>query len=170
MWCVDGTFSVAPSLFFQLLTISYIARHHVFPAIFILLPNKTQALYLKIYRLLKKLVPGLEAEIVISDFELASLNALELAWPGVSIQGCYFHFSQCVYRKIVEMGLKTRYVEDRQIYKYCKALLSLAYINETEAFSTFTELSNNIERTVELNNLHVYFSKTFIVDESYQFS
>ena len=36
---------------------------------------------------------------VMADFELAVIQSLEMQLPGVEIQGCYFHFSQCLWRK-----------------------------------------------------------------------
>ncbi|KRY03742.1 hypothetical protein T12_12266, partial [Trichinella patagoniensis] len=41
----------------------------------------------------------LQSKTVIYDFETALIPALQGTFPGVNIQGCYFHFCQAVLRK-----------------------------------------------------------------------
>ncbi|KRY45208.1 hypothetical protein T03_1233 [Trichinella britovi] len=42
----------------------------------------------------------LQPQTVICDFETALIPALQGTFPGVNIQGCYFHFCQAVLRKV----------------------------------------------------------------------
>lgn len=106
VWCVDGTFYVAPKPFYQMITISVIINHHVFPCVFILVKGKSQDIYLKVFNLINNMIPNLFPKKIISDFEIASINSLIAIWPCVNIQGCYFHYCQCLFRKIVENGFK----------------------------------------------------------------
>ncbi len=39
-------------------------------------------------------------EEIMTDFELALVQSLELEFPGARIHGCYFHFAQCLWRKV----------------------------------------------------------------------
>ena len=40
-----------------------------------------------------------------SDFELLLVQSLELQFPSACIHGCYFHFTQCLWRKVQSLGL-----------------------------------------------------------------
>ena len=40
-----------------------------------------------------------------TDFEKAILNAVQIVFPGVKLYGCYFHFSQNLWRNVQTKGL-----------------------------------------------------------------
>ena len=61
-----------------------------------------------------------------SDFELPLVKSLELQFPSACIDGCYFHFTQCLWRKVQSLGLVEEYKEDGSIsnlYKRVQPLL-----------------------------------------------
>ena len=43
--------------------------------------------------------------VVMSDFELASMNAARNHFPNVRIKGCLFHFYQNIWRHVMEKGV-----------------------------------------------------------------
>ncbi|KRZ50304.1 hypothetical protein T02_14536 [Trichinella nativa] len=47
-------------------------------------------------------------ENIISDFETALIAAVQGSFPGVHVQGCYFHFFQAVLRTVADLELRTR--------------------------------------------------------------
>jgi hypothetical protein len=56
---------------------------------------------------------------VLIDFEIALRQSVQLQFPVASIKGCYFHFTQCLYRwiqthvdevnQLVEVGMGSAY-------------------------------------------------------------
>ena len=52
-------------------------------------------------------------------------NSTELQFPGTCVHGCYFHFSQCLWRKVQSFGLVEEYEEDGSgnLYKRMELLL-----------------------------------------------
>ena len=44
-WFMNGTFKVCPEIFFQTYTIHALINHQIFPCVFAVLPNKTEATY-----------------------------------------------------------------------------------------------------------------------------
>ena len=44
-------------------------------------------------------------EKVLTDFEMALINAFETKLPNIRTTGCYFHFCQSLWRKVQELGL-----------------------------------------------------------------
>ena len=77
-WFMGGTFKVCPKLFFQIYTIHAMINHRIFPCVFALLPNKTEATY---NRFLTEVLNALrnirnEPEGILVDFEKAAMNAI----------------------------------------------------------------------------------------------
>ena len=46
------------------------------------------------------------SDAVMVDFELAVLNAITTSFPDSSKKGCFFHFSQAIFKKIQSLGLQ----------------------------------------------------------------
>ncbi|KRY44252.1 hypothetical protein T03_17170 [Trichinella britovi] len=57
---------------------------------------------------------------IISDFETALIPAVQGSFPGVHVQGCYFHFCQAVLRKVADLELRTRYLHEAKTKKRSK--------------------------------------------------
>ena len=111
-WAMDGTFDASPSLFQQLYTIhvSYLGK--TFPVLYALLPHKNEETYVRLFEAIRTLRPQVNPSAVLTDFEQASMNALRRAFPEVTLTGCFFHFCQCFWRKIQQLGHATRYKEE----------------------------------------------------------
>ena len=99
-WFADGTFKVAPH---QLYTIHAEKDGYVFPCVYSLVTKKDELTYMKIMRKLVELEPELDSSYIMVDFEKAAINAFEDQFLAV-LTGCFFHFSQNVYRKIQSIG------------------------------------------------------------------
>ena len=108
-WFCDGTFKVVPGLFYQLFTIHAMVNGHMVPCVFALLPNKQQTTYMTLIRELRVLDPELSPRSIMIDFEIASRNALQEVFPEATIQGCFYHLSQAIYRKVQSIGLQQEY-------------------------------------------------------------
>ena len=81
------------------------------PYIYALLSTKTELVYRKFLLKLLELKPALNPLCIMIDFEKAALNAFENTFLSV-VSGCFFHFSQNIYRKIQSAGLVNQYIED----------------------------------------------------------
>jgi len=107
-WHIDGTFSASPKLFYQVYTIHAWLYSEMHVAAFMLLKNKTQVTYSDAFNKLKSCAINEEFNLkpreVISDFELAAINALREVFPGVVIKGCHFHFCQALKKNIKSIG------------------------------------------------------------------
>ena len=66
---------------------------------------------------------------IMVDFEKASINALEEHFLAV-VSGCFFHFSQNIFRKIQSKGLTNQYMEDPEFARTMRMLPSLAFVPE----------------------------------------
>ncbi|XP_072378071.1 uncharacterized protein [Diabrotica undecimpunctata] len=111
-WYADGTLNSAPPLFSQIYTIHGVRYSNVIPTVFALLTNKTQETYTHVFQQLKVLNPALRPPTIMMDFERAAMNAAQTEFPNVRIRGCFFHFSQYMWRHIQSAGLQRRYIEN----------------------------------------------------------
>lgn len=105
----DGTFYIAPTHFRQLYVLHGKVFNHFWPLLFGILPDKSEATYRRFFDKVKDLLQSANATIewqtFLIDFELAAKNAILSSFNSVHIKGCAFHYSQCLWRKIQELGL-----------------------------------------------------------------
>jgi len=95
-WFCDGAFSCAPQIFQQLYTIHAVFYSNVIPSVYNLLPDKKENTYKLMFQALKSLIPNLNPLNIMMDFEKGAMNAVKFEFPNASINGCFFHLSQCV--------------------------------------------------------------------------
>ena len=88
IWLADGTFKTAPSLFTQVYVIhalrggpNLMKYGHLLPSLFVLLPNKTEAVYSKMWEQIQHLCPQADPAEMLMDFEKAAINSFERRWP-----------------------------------------------------------------------------------------
>ena len=70
----------------------------------------------------------LQPPAVMADFKLALLQAVELQFPSNRIMGCYFHFSQCLWRKVQALGLATAYSPDATVKCFIHKTAALSFV------------------------------------------
>jgi hypothetical protein len=107
-WMLGVIFSSAPRDLFQVLTFQGFLFDSYLPPIFVLLPSKSEEIYVKTFKILNS-SKCFSQEVIISDFELANVKSCQLIFPNVTNYGCNFHFSQSLYRYIVQEGYKMLY-------------------------------------------------------------
>ena len=56
------------------------------------------------------------------------MNAALVSNLGVESKGCLFHLSQNIYRKIVELGYKVRYLTDSEFSMNIRSMVALAFL------------------------------------------
>ncbi|KAG0425574.1 hypothetical protein DMUE_6019, partial [Dictyocoela muelleri] len=106
---MDGTFKCASSEFFQLYIIYADCDGQLFPMIYSFLESKTESTYMRMFSAITSSLSRynifLSPVNVQIDFEVAAFNAIKRKFPTSTVSGCLFHFGQCLWRKIVKLGL-----------------------------------------------------------------
>ena len=159
-WFIDGTFKIVPGLFFQLYTIHALHNSQIIPCVYALLPNKQEATYTSLFQILKNSQNELNPESILADFEVAALNALGAVFPDVVIQGCFFHLSQCVYRKVQNAGLQGQYNRDDALSLAARMIPAIAFVPINDVTDSFELLQE--AQPEELQPIMDYFEDTFI--------
>ena len=70
--------------------------------------------YKKVFKCLKRLLPSLSLQTITVDFEAAVSvwKAMRSVFPGVTLLGFSFHWTQTIWRKIQDLGLVSSYMND----------------------------------------------------------
>ena len=159
----DGTFDKVPNIFFQLYTWHVKVGNSYPPCIYVLLQRKDTQTYVKMLQILKSIVPSLNPQKVLVDFEKACMNAIHLEFPDTEIKGCYFHLCQSVIRKANSLGLKTLYQSSHDLKIKIKSLAALAFVPTTNVKYVFGILADTFpDDDDDLNQVLDYFFSTYI--------
>ena len=163
-WFCDGTFKSSPALFDQLFIIQGKFRELILPLLFVLMPNRTQSSYARVLSAIGNLRPNLAPLTIMSDFEQASINAFHDAYPAARQRGCFFHFSQCVWKHIQQhSALASEYRENPDFALQLKMLAALAFVppeKVPEAYDTLVESNFYEENDNVLRAFLNYFETT----------
>jgi len=125
---------------------------------------KTKVAYIKVLTAIKELTEPygqLQLEKVSLDFEIATWLAFKTVFPGIRLEGCAFHFSQAVFRKILELGLASFYRNSPRINKLCRKLMTLNLLPHRFIKPTFQDLKREARGTLTKQLLE-YFENTWI--------
>jgi hypothetical protein len=129
---VDGTFKFVPNQFAQMVVIHGKLHGEWKPLVFLLLPSKTEDIYVAAFRELRRVMENqnLHPRFTksVTDYEQGLFHALGRIWPQLEIKGCLFHFGQCVWRRAAHEGLTTAYAENNEIKMTVRRLLALPLV------------------------------------------
>ncbi|KAI9565308.1 hypothetical protein GHT06_009097 [Daphnia sinensis] len=120
----DATFRTVPGLFKQLFTIHITRGHLAFPFAYILMTRKSRILYdavlEKVIDIFDELHPEryISVDLIMSDYEAAIQGSMAAAFHGSQHVGCFFHYSQAIWRRIQKYGLQFAYTNRAVIAKY----------------------------------------------------
>jgi hypothetical protein len=160
----DGTFASVPvDGFYQLYSLhGEVSEECTVPLVFLLLKNKSAQTYTRMLGLVSQAVQGLEwsADCVTCDFEKAFIKAVNQQIPNAVAALCYFHMSQSIWRKVVELRLRNDYLNDPELRTLVNCLKSLCFVPLDDVEQCFDELSTSDWQHFE--PLRQYFESTYI--------
>lgn len=153
-------------MFMQLFTINGFVHGQQFSLVYALLPSKTQADYNRMFTYLKEELQNqglqMSPQSVMADFELAVIQSLEMQLPGIEIQGCYFHFSQCLWRKVLAPGMADLYKNDADTRNFIHKAAALPFIPSRFVRIAWTLVESEAPQTSEADEFIRYFKSTWL--------
>eukprot|EP00745_Piridium_sociabile_P034125 TRINITY_DN58632_c0_g1_i5.p1 TRINITY_DN58632_c0_g1~~TRINITY_DN58632_c0_g1_i5.p1 ORF type:complete len:288 (-),score=30.59 TRINITY_DN58632_c0_g1_i5:19-882(-) len=167
VWFIDGTFKLVREPFSQLLSIHAFVRSgdsmKQVPMAFMLMSGKRKKDYRKVLKAVKELIRdrGIVVEKFVIDFEAAMWRAIPCVFQDAHIAGCSFHWCQCIWRKIQEIGLSPAYRNDDATHKLCKQFMALPYLPAEHIRPVFDNLARKATAPL-LRTLETYIRATWI--------
>ena len=161
-WFLDGTFKTAPHIFTQIFvimgtvsrpaaTVGQPIEEVALPLVYGLLSNKTQAAYKIVLAAVRDEadrlgIPNVTPQTIMTDFELAIINAAQEVFPTTSTKCCFFHLGQSLYRRVQSEGLQAQYNDpnDRSLKDAVHMMLSLAFVPTADVPRSFEVLYDDI--------------------------
>ncbi|KAG0428716.1 hypothetical protein HPB47_024307 [Ixodes persulcatus] len=148
-WLCDGTFKVAPEMFYQLWVVHGLYKGRVLPLVYCLLPNKREATYKRATRMLLEAIDDAtssprQVHTVVMDFEKAEENSFRECIPDDEVHGCLFHFAQSIWRRIQELGMHTRFVVDSSYHLILKKFIALCFCNVFDVCDKYRMLARQL--------------------------
>lgn len=173
---VDGTFKSAPHPYTQVFTIHAVHQERVILMATALLTGKTQAHYQEVFQCLHQemtRIGNISIEEIICDFELAVFNAAREVFPNIDISGCYFHFSQNLWKHTQQVGLTVPYNNDPNVKIFFTYIYSLGFLPVGNVIECYNELLNNeltqylIAQYPQMNEFVQYFNNTYVDGQNF---
>ena len=140
---VDGTFIIAPTNWSQMFIQMAMYDDKFVPVSFGFLPNKTEASYKLFFAMLqleldnRKIKSSLKKIMV--DFEIGIQKAI-LSVFDVEILACFFHFSQCLWKRVQAGSMSVLYDEDENFRAFIRSCISLPMLKLEDLQDTIEEL------------------------------
>lgn len=126
-WYVDGTFKLCRAPLKQLLTVNGFVRSgdckKQVPLLFVIVSDRKKKDYRAVFRALIDIlrVPPAASRITVDvDRAVWSVRMLRQVFPVVKIQGCVFHCTQALWRKVCNIILMS--VQSSQAWHFNKIL------------------------------------------------
>lgn len=177
----DGTFSVHPDIFAQLYVFHAPYLGQVMPFLFCLLPDKTYMTYCRLIDLIKRAANSIgtcfKPKKIHIDYEQAMIKAVSSIFSKDCVQGCYFHYSQCIWRKVQELGLSVSYKKFPCVREWIRRFTALPLLPIGDIDDAFIEIHENAPNPQEniincdqIQKFHDYMVNTWIDDEDAKFN
>ncbi|CAF1419329.1 unnamed protein product [Rotaria magnacalcarata] len=131
-WYSDGTFYTCPSIFYQIYSIHAYCDGMSTPCIFALLGGKFEQIYVDLFSVIFRKM--FECHLIIRlrtitiDFELGVSNVFTKYYHSVIVRGCLLNFWQSLFRKFIDLGLKTAYNNDENLRNWFRSFASLSLL------------------------------------------
>ncbi|KAF0985632.1 hypothetical protein HZS_6496 [Henneguya salminicola] len=91
--------------------------------------RKTQIMYRRVWEKDRENVE-ITCQTAMCDFEKASVNSFMFFYPSTPLTECFFHFSQCIWRRIQSGGRSTLYRDNETVRSIFKMFAAVAFIKE----------------------------------------
>ncbi|CAI6343607.1 unnamed protein product [Macrosiphum euphorbiae] len=99
----DGTFKTVPKTIdndcYQLFTFQIVYKNVSYPLVYALLNGKSEAIYTALFARIKDMIPlQYQNLMIITDYEIGQIKAIQYVFREITHQGCYFHYCQAILR------------------------------------------------------------------------
>jgi hypothetical protein len=134
---------------------------------FYFLENKRKTTYVAAINEMVKIFNAyklnLKPQRILTDFETALQDCFSVVFKEAEIKGCYFHFNQCIFRKIQALGLVGSYLNNSSFRDWICKFYTLPLIPVDKLHSAFTILSQSLPfRNDAVDKFIQYFIKQWL--------
>ena len=148
---IDGTFAIVSLPHAQLLTI----HGHIpspienqqgnLPLCYILMQGKSHNDYTACFKKVIQLVGGeMQVKRILVDYEKALWTSIKAAFgEDVNVRGCWFHFNQCIFRKLIDLKMKNAYNQNVDTNTMVRKLMTLPLMDAENIPKLFKKIKKS---------------------------
>ena len=134
---VDGTFRACTRHWRQIFIVMLEYKGSFLPVAMAWLPDKTALSYYTCLALLLIAFKAKKDEIQSlygrSQLRLKKIKcdyeaSIHIGWGMFSLSGCYFHFTQSIWRKIQELGLVSAFMKDKEVKDFVRIINAIPFL------------------------------------------
>ena len=173
----DGTFKTVPRLFHQLYTLHVTLgsgdTEETVPVIYAMLPDKRKETYRDLFMQINAKCQNFGLEFnpqkIRLDFESAPIGVIKDLYPTCRLSGCNFHFNQCLWRKVQNIGLFVQYAQaDGAVREHVRSVAALAHLPPADILEGWLALIGEcpIDVHPQLENFNDYSVETWLADDA----
>ena len=99
-----------------------------------------------------------------TNFEKAAISASVNEFSDITIRGCFFHFTQCIWRKVQNLDLSTMYKDNAQVEvrKWIRWAAALPLVPLAKVDEAFLYLQENSPQGTSNEEFHDYKVETWM--------
>lgn len=127
--------------------------------------SRSQVAYQDLFSFIRRIVPELDPDYFMTDFETAQQNAVLDIFPRVRLSGCLWHYSRAVCRNIRSLGLHALVRDNpnaRRVVRLCLAIPLAPPGRLFEALNAILVEARRLDLHDQLLNLFNYLRATWI--------
>ncbi|KAL2089322.1 hypothetical protein ACEWY4_014010 [Coilia grayii] len=130
---MDATFKSCPRPYSQIFTVLGDVHGFVVPVVHMLMSQRTIGHYREALRCIKDTTRRASGHTwrpqkVVCDFEQALVAAVETELPRARVCGCFFHFTQALWRRVQSLGLAPAFRDDRRLKEVIRKVMALGHL------------------------------------------
>ncbi|CAM4834901.1 unnamed protein product [Rotaria magnacalcarata] len=158
---MDGTFDSCPPHFEQIYSIHGIKNEQSFVCVLAVLCGRSTMIYKELFSVLihhaRRLNLKFRPEKLTTDFEAALIKTVADELPNTRHIGCFFHFTNSIYRQVQHLGLTTIYRDDDHARSSVRKLMALPLVPLNQIECAFEDIVNKAPNSIQ--PLVDYFSR-----------
>lgn len=117
---------------------------------------RTYEAYAHVFQFIEENVFKLQPAEFITDFEAGMRKAINERWEGITLRGCWYHYSAALRKKMLKLGLSKLFEDSDDAKSIKKMMMSLPLLPSEK----FTEGYNYVQQKAREFGLYEKF-KTF---------
>ena len=134
---------------------------HLLPSLFLLIPNKTEATYRRMWEQIRTLCPLAQPREMLLDFEKPAINSFEDVCPDTLVRCCFFHLTQNIWRKVQPAGMQADFNHDEELAMRIRQLPALAFASPSDVPHLFAAVVQQLPMP-QATELVLYFERSYI--------
>ncbi|KAK3915241.1 Elongation factor G [Frankliniella fusca] len=149
----------------QSYTLVTVRDNHIVPLLYALIESRTQTAYQDLFSAVRRIIPELDPDFVITDFEAAQQNAVVGIFPRARLTDCLFHFARAVCRNVRLLGLHALVRDNenaRRVVRLCLAIPLAPPNRLIEALNAVVVEARRLNLHNQMSDLFNYLRATLI--------